>query len=75
MIVYDVTNQKSFDNISNWMKGIKKVCHVNFHPALVILQMLYIHSVHHHHVWSKFSLVISVIVWKEEKSAWRQDKL
>ena len=25
MLVYDITNEESFDNIKNWMKDVEKV--------------------------------------------------
>ena len=27
MLVYDITNDKSFDNIKNWIRNIEEVCH------------------------------------------------
>ena len=30
MLVYDVTSEKSFDNIRNWIRNIEEVCTVNF---------------------------------------------
>ena len=26
MLVYDITNEKSFDNIKNWIRNIEEVC-------------------------------------------------
>ena len=26
MLVYDITNKKSFDNIKNWIRNIEEVC-------------------------------------------------
>lgn len=28
MLVYDVTTEKSFENIRNWIRNIEEVCHV-----------------------------------------------
>ena len=27
MLVFDITDQKSFDNVSKWVKNIEKVCY------------------------------------------------
>lgn len=30
MLVYDITNEKSFDNIKNWIRNIEEVGHAPF---------------------------------------------
>ena len=35
MLVYDITNEKSFENIRNWIRNIEEVC---------LLYILYISS-------------------------------
>ena len=29
MLVYDITNEKSFDNIKNWIRNIEEVCELH----------------------------------------------
>jgi len=34
MLVYDITNEKSFDNIKNWLRNIEEVCCVWYYSFL-----------------------------------------
>lgn len=29
MLVYDITNEKSFENIKNWIRNIEEVCTIS----------------------------------------------
>lgn len=33
MLVYDITNEKSFDNIKNWIRNIEEVIHLQYPEA------------------------------------------
>ena len=41
MLVYDVTHEKSFDNIRNWIRNIEEVCAV-FEYLFVCSILLYV---------------------------------
>lgn len=36
MLVYDITNEKSFDNIRNWIRNIEEVGHAQSHDPVMI---------------------------------------
>lgn len=38
MLVYDITNEKSFDNIKNWIRNIEEVSAL-FHPIISLGQI------------------------------------
>ena len=42
MLVYDVTQEKSFDNIRNWIRNIEEVSHTCFSHSHVHLAMVYV---------------------------------
>ena len=49
MVVYDITNEKSFDNIREWIKNIEQVS-----TMVVVLWQ--------HYVWGVCTLVYIVII-------------
>ena len=36
MLVYDITNEKSFDNIKNWIRNIEEVSLIGCHGGNVV---------------------------------------
>lgn len=37
MLVYDITNEKSFDNIKNWIRNIEEVSFIVYHSFVLLL--------------------------------------
>ncbi len=38
MLVYDVTTEKSFENIRNWIRNIEEVCLIRYHMTCHVVQ-------------------------------------
>lgn len=61
MLVYDITNEKSFDNIKNWIRNIEEVTHTTYiflnSSFLAVLALL-------------SALFLAQIYYKESESAY-----
>ena len=57
ILVYDITNQKSFDNIQKWLSNIEMVCSLTLLPLNYILSLV--------HVFLLFNAYIKIVLPQE----------